>query len=892
MLLTTVAFVFNASAQQRLNKLQPRAKSSIVKKEIPADDVKSPKDVIFSEDFSNSGFDNWTIMGEGTSNWSTWTTNMAGGSAPEAAMTYSPAFNGVSRLVSPVVNTDGYSELYLSFLHGLEIWTTGADIYLRVQTTDDGGANWYPAFEINKAESYYAAEEVWIANPSVGSENFQFCLEFEGNTDFIDWWVIDNVSLSEQLITNDVGVQAIFGFEEEVWAGDDLVVSADIKNFGAETTSFDVVLEITDEGALIHESTISIVDLPAGEADTIAFDAWVAVVGDVYTATVTTILTGDENPDNDQLAHQFPVYDPATTYCFPGANCNWGDGLTDFAWAGIENYDNGCSDNGYGDFTDMEANVEIGNTYTATLATGYANQYVSIWIDFNQDIEFSESERVVTDLSITVPSVLTDVDIVIPGYALPGTTTMRIGVNYNDISSPDPCADFTYGEWEDYTVIITGSSTNIDAGVSEINMESIYAPGNITPKAIVTNYGFDTISFPVTATVDGGSYTSTIQVDDLGSGESIEIEFDAWNASSGSYTLEVTTQLDGDENPDNDVEAHDVVVVDWVPEKMVVAEEGTGTWCGWCVRGIVYMDSLKTKYPESFIGIAVHMVEEADPMVIVEYDTALYSLFPGVPYGFVDRTILSDPEDFEAAYLTQINKVAPASISVENKTYDPETGELTFTLTSEFVAPVSNYRFNAVIIENGVTGPSPEYDQANSYSGGGAGPMGGWENLPNPVPAEDMVYNDVARAILGGFDGVENSLPGTINIGETHSWEFITTIDDEWDFSNIEIVGMLIDHTTGEIENATIDHLFTGVRDIEESAEILIYPNPATGEFTIKSGSVIEQLVIYNQVGQLVKTLNTSGSIINIDITDLETGIYFVRVFSNDQVITEKVVIE
>lgn len=47
------------------------------------------------------------------------------------------------------------------------------------------------------------------------------------------------------------------------------------------------------------------------------------------------------------------------------------------------------------------------------------------------------------------------------------------------------------------------------------------------------------------------------------------------------------------------------------PDKKVWVEEATGTWCGWCPRGEVYMNYLYAKYPEHFVGIAVH---QKDPM--------------------------------------------------------------------------------------------------------------------------------------------------------------------------------------------------------------------------------------------------------------------------------------
>lgn len=76
------------------------------KKQTPIDWENSSKDIIFFEDFSNDGFDNWTVMGDGTENWVLSDTEYADGEVPEAHMKWWPAFMGTSRFVSPVTNTD------------------------------------------------------------------------------------------------------------------------------------------------------------------------------------------------------------------------------------------------------------------------------------------------------------------------------------------------------------------------------------------------------------------------------------------------------------------------------------------------------------------------------------------------------------------------------------------------------------------------------------------------------------------------------------------------------------------------------------------------------------------------------------------------------------------
>ena len=858
----------------------------IDKKNTPAAVNKSVKEQLFYEDFSDGGFANWTPMGEGIENWSEGNTSFAGGEAPEVMLYKAPLFEGKARFVSPVINTSGYTILNLNFLHYLNN-SSDEYFYLRIETTSDGGVTWNDAWELymNTTVNYGALENINVNTPDIGSEDFQFSFTFDGNSDDMFAWLIDNVSLGE-VIYDDAMVVEISGIEGNYIEGDTVEVSSLIMNLGVDTASFDVQLEIFDDEGLVFESIKTVTDLSFAESVNVDFDPWISSPGYNITTTVTTLLDEDENPDNDTISYNYSVIHADYTYCLPAAIGMELIAITNFVFAGVENSESGFSHNGYGYFTNMQATVEIGEVYDLSIVAN--GQNVTVWFDLNQDFVFDTSEQVVYGLATAGGGELTTIEVTIPGYAMPGSTYMRVGAQYPSIgNADDPCAQGLYGEWEDYALEITGESMGNDAAVLSIDVLPIIEQGDITPMATVKNWGGEIITFPVTCNIDGTSYTSTIEVEDLGLGEAVQVEFDVWNAESGFYTFEVTANLDGDEVPENDTLTQDITIIESAPLKMVVGEEGTGTWCGWCVRGTVYMDSMKMKYPDNWIGIAVH---NGDPMVVTEYDAGIGEYITGYPGGVVNREIVTDPSYFEAAYLTQMGQAAPAGIIVEDKVFNEATGELTFTLTSEFVAPVSNYRFNAVIVENEVTGTGEGWDQVNYYSGGAYGPMGGFEDLPNPVA--DMVYQDVARAILGGFQGEENSLPQTINAGETHSWEFTTSIDEEWDAQYIEVVGMLIDHTTGMIKNATKTHLIIdGVAELQTSKKVTVYPNPAQGQVTISN---VEQgnIYIYNINGQLMMKKQNVSSVCTLDISDLETGIYFIKVFFSNQVITRKLVIE
>jgi hypothetical protein len=76
-----------------------------------------------------------------------------------------------------------------------------------------------------------------------------------------------------------------------------------------------------------------------------------------------------------------------------------------------------------------------------------------------------------------------------------------------------------------------------------------------------------------------------------------------------------------------------------------------------------------------------------------------------------------------------------------------------------------------------------------------------------------------------------------------------------------------------------------------QSSEIVVYPNPSNGNFTVKGLSNGMSVEIYNSIGQLIVKHETVSEIINVD--GLSKGIYFVNVVENGKrIATKKVICE
>lgn len=312
-----------------------------------------------------------------------------------------------------------------------------------------------------------------------------------------------------------------------------------------------------------------------------------------------------------------------------------------------------------------------------------------------------------------------------------------------------------------------------------------------------------------------------------------------------------------------------------VPFKKVLIEKGTGTWCGWCVRGMVAFNNIQTLYPNEFIGVNV---QNGDPMTLAEYDNA--SGFSGYPSMHVDRVLkdmsVSQTIMQDAIELRKVVKV-PASLSA-NGSVNGSNITINAQATFRTVFSNANYKLAVIVTESGITG----YPQANYYAGGAQGPMGGYENLPNPVPGSQMVYDKVGRALLGGYNGVTNSVPTTIADGGVYSHTFNYTIPAGGNVANFKAIVLLIDGVTNEVVNSNSVEMATLSTEKNVIETVKLYPNPAQDFIKISNVEDVN-VMITDVTGKTVLNIKNVSEATDINVSGLNSGVYFVNV-SNEEV--------
>ncbi len=190
--------------------------------------------------------------------------------------------------------------------------------------------------------------------------------------------------------------------------------------------------------------------------------AWIAVTSPVPvggSGIVTYSVASNSGPARgatlviagvNHAVSQSGVAPPPPAYCASNASSTGYEWIAEIAVAGAVRTSG--NNGGYGDFTASAPIALVRGSNAASVVPGFSSGAYSegwaIWIDFNHDNVFSDSEIVFTGTSSgTMPG-----SIVVPAGALSGPTRMRVSMQYG--GAPAACGTFTWGEVEDYTVTI------------------------------------------------------------------------------------------------------------------------------------------------------------------------------------------------------------------------------------------------------------------------------------------------------------------------------------------------------------------------------------------------------------------------------------------------------
>lgn len=189
-----------------------------------------------------------------------------------------------------------------------------------------------------------------------------------------------------------------------------------------------------------------------------------------------------------------------STYCAATSSSNPCDEYISNVTVGAINNTTTCGN--YTDYTSQSTTMAAGASVPMTISTalvgatgaGYTDDQVAVWIDWNNDGDFSDANEdvyTVTYGSTTVFPLSFNVNV--PANVQTATTRMRVRMSYLTIDGQiAPCGTSTWGEVEDYAISIIGSAPSMCSATSTSNPCDEYIAnvtmGNINNTTTCGNY--------------------------------------------------------------------------------------------------------------------------------------------------------------------------------------------------------------------------------------------------------------------------------------------------------------------------------------------------------------------------------------------------------------------
>ncbi|RSC95297.1 T9SS C-terminal target domain-containing protein [Tenacibaculum singaporense] len=436
-----------------------------------------------------------------------------------------------------------------------------------VWATSDGGANWVskegnlpniPVRDIlqnplDRTEAILATQlGVWSTS-NFNDANPNWSQAYNGMSDVsvtsFDYWNVSGDHVTNKVIASTYGRGVFTGSFTSNAAADTEAPSAPTNLAASSITATSLTLNWTAStdnvgvtGYDVYQGATKI-----GSSTTTTYNVTGLTASTAYTFTVKAKDAAGNISAVSNTANATTTA-ATITYCTSKGNSVSDEYIGRVQLGSIDNSSGGG--NGYSDHTGISTDLEKGKSNTITITptwtgTKYDEGY-GVWIDYNQDGDFSDAgETVWTKAKSKDTPVSTS--FTVPSSAVDGATRMRIVMKYN--ATPTACeASFSYGEVEDYTVNITAAVADTQAPTAPSSL----ATSNVAQTTLTLSWtastdnvgvtGYDvyqgttklttvtTTSYNVTGLTANTAYTFSVKATDA-----------AGNISAASNTVNVTT---------------------------------------------------------------------------------------------------------------------------------------------------------------------------------------------------------------------------------------------------------------------------------------------------------------------------------------------------------------
>ncbi len=186
----------------------------------------------------------WTTSEVGGENWRISSTTYSNGNGKELMLSYSPTFEGTTRLITKAFNLNGVSKMTVSFKHFFDNFRDNEFVHKIGIATSTDGEIWNVGWsqDYTKTGTYTVKSE--FTTPDMGKNNVMFCLFYEGVSNNMDNWFFDDLLIYEQ---KDLDLRIIDINIPDIIETGDREITFGIENMGLTTVnSFEAKINVSN----------------------------------------------------------------------------------------------------------------------------------------------------------------------------------------------------------------------------------------------------------------------------------------------------------------------------------------------------------------------------------------------------------------------------------------------------------------------------------------------------------------------------------------------------------------------------------------------------------------------------------------------------------------------
>jgi hypothetical protein len=557
-------------------------------------------------------------------------------------------------------------------------------------------------------------------------------------------------------------------------------------------------------------------------------------------------------------------------YCLPTFNsqCTSGDYINTVTFNTISNLGTGCpnpSANNYTDYTSISTSVQQNTSYTITVQPGPTwGQYFVAYIDFNNDFDFDDPGEFFNIGYAGAGTTIANT-IMIPNGIPGGPTRMRVLCRFSTgaLTAGQACATgLSFGECEDYTLNIAPPPPN-EAGITSF----------VTPTSLPTCDFTDSVRVEL---FNYGSAPLTSAAINLSINAGAPTTFN-WTGSIAPFNSEtVTLGLFSLTNGDN--------LVAYTSMPNGVTENPLGAW-----NDTVEIASLIIN---SNTGTDVFV--SCDPLTWIDgntytasNNTATHTLTNAAGCDSIVTLNLT----INSSTATDVQTACETHMWIDGNTYTASNNTATFTLTN--AAGCDSIVTLDLTINNATAGTDVQtacetYTWIDGITYTSGNNTATW-TLTNQSGCDSLVTLDLTINSVSDINTSTNGL--TISADNSDASYVWLDCNDNYSIIPGETGQSYTATANGNYavqlaENGCVDTsacvAITTVGILENSFgdNLLIYPNPTKGNFSIDLGAEYASSVISiaDISGKLIYSKsNTHSQILNLSI-DAPAGIYIVSI--------------